>query len=587
MWRCITALLLALALPAAAWATDFSQALHQALAQAHQAPKALTQPDVDAPQAPKLLRLFMSDPPAAWRRVDDLRHWPNLRDQPGALYQQLTAPDPTESPPATTCAPPVPSTTVTVPSHIPEPLAHALRRALHGLALAEAWRACALAQWPAALPPATVLAQIMPAAATHADATTTPWPDIDHRALRTGMRLLLTTAEQLHTFVTQSPHIPPVYWRAETPLGTVLVDTTGRDTHHRLSRPHLVLDIGGNDQYDFNLPPEGVNPGVRLLLDHGGHDSYRSHAPGSDPSGAVLGYALLWDTEGDDDYHAGWLAQGAAVLGAAMHIDGAGHNRYHATGMAQGFALAGHALLLGSPGDDEYRALTLSQASAGPQGRALLLDPGGNDRYHLGNEVVVWPSSQLPDHNASMGQGAGFGASATSGGGLALLIDAHGDDSYHAQVFAQGAGLRQGLGALLDLGGHNRHRAAWYAMGAAAHHAVGVLWAAGAGDDRYEVSHVTAMGAGHDQAVGLLVDGGGHDRFVLGDLGLGAAHDGGHGVLVHLGGAASYRFTDGTCRGAGNAYTSAGATSTHGLGLLADAQSPRPCPSHPLQPASP
>ena len=25
---------------------------------------------------------------------------------------------------------------------------------------------------------------------------------------------------------------------------------------------------------------------------------------------AVLGYALLWDTEGDDSYQAGWLAQG-------------------------------------------------------------------------------------------------------------------------------------------------------------------------------------------------------------------------------------------------------------------------------------
>jgi hypothetical protein len=263
-------------------------------------------------------------------------------------------------------------------------------------------------------------------------------------------------------------------------------------------------------------------------------------------------------------------------LGAAAHIDDAGHNRYHATGMAQGFALAGDALLLGSPGDDDHQALTLSQASAGPHGRALLLEPGGNDRYHLGNEVLVWPSSQLPDHNASMGQGAGFGTS--TGGGLALLIDAAGDDSYRAHVFAQGAGLRQGLGTLIDLGGHNRHHAAWYAMGAAAHQAVGLLWAADAGDDRYEVSHVTAMGAGHDEGVGMLVDGGGSDRFVLGDLGLGAAHDGGHGVLVRMGGSASYRFTGAGCRGGGRAYTSAEAPSAEGVGVFADITAASPCP---------
>ena len=146
------------------------------------------------------------------------------------------------------------------------------------------------------------------------------------------------------------------------------------------------------------------------------------------------------------------------------------------------------------------------------------VQPGGDDRYHLGNEVLVWPSAQLPDRNASLGQGAGYGN--TAGSGLALLMDAAGDDRYRAQVFAQGAGLRHGLGALLDLGGHNRHQAAWYAMGAAAHQGVGLLWAAGAGGDSYEVSHVTAMGAGHDGAVGLLVDGGGSDRFVLDDLGL-------------------------------------------------------------------
>lgn len=573
--------LLLMGAPSAVLATDFSQTLHQALTQVQQAPGALAQAQADVSQAPALLRRFLTDPPAAWRRVDAMHHWPAARNQPGELYRLLTAESGAEAPSANRL-PPQTHAAVPVPSHVPEPWARELRRALHGLALAEAWRARALAKVPAELTPDAVLAQTIPAAARREalPAPSSPlntWADIDRHALRTGMRILLATAERLHAFATQTPDLPPVRWRTETPWGTVLVDTTGQDNHHHLTRPYLVLDVGGNDHYDFAPPADGMPPGIRLLLDHGGHDRYRSQAPGSGPSAAVMGYALLWDTEGDDDHQAGWLAQGAAILGVAMHIDDAGHNRYSATGMAQGFALAGDALLLGSPGDDDHRALTLAQASAGPQGNALLLDPGGHDRYHLGNAVLVWPSAQLPDHNASMGHGAGYGTPA--GGGLALLIDAAGDDSYRAQLFAQGAGLRQGLGALLDLGGHNRHHATWYAMGAAAHHGVGLLWAASAGDDSYEVSHVTAMGAGHDGALGMLVDGGGHDRFVLGDLGLGAAHDGGHGVLVRAGGRASYRFTGAACRGWGRAHASAEAQTAGGTGVFVDATAAYPCPA--------
>jgi hypothetical protein len=576
MGRVLVCWLLAMWSPTAALATDFSQSLHQALTQAQLPPQALAQPQVDASRAPELLQRFLTDPPAAWRSVDAMRDWPTARHQPGDLYRLLIAESGADAP-ATDLPPPQAHAAVPVPSDVPEPLAQELRRALHGLAVAEAWRGRALAALPAELTPQAVLAQTIPSAAGHeASPAPAPWPPIDRHALRTGMRVLLATAERLHAFVTQTPDPPPVLWRTETPWGTVLVDTTGHDNHHRLTRPYLVLDVGGNDHYTFDSPAAGTPPGIRLLLDHGGHDRYRSQAPGSGPSAAVMGYALLWDTEGDDDHQAGWLAQGAAVLGAAVHIDDAGHNRYRATGMAQGFALAGDALLLGSPGDDDHRALTLSHASAGPQGTALLLDPGGDDRYHLDNDVLVWPSSQLPDHNASMGQGAGYGTA--DGGGLALLIDAAGDDSYRAQLFAQGAGLRQGLGALLDLGGHNRHQAAWYAMGAAAHQGVGLLWAAGAGDDSYDVSHVTAMGAGHDGAVGLLVDGGGSDRFVLDDLGLGAAHDGGHGVLVRARGKASYRFTGTACRGWGKAYKSAEAASAGGVGVFVDIEATRSCP---------
>jgi hypothetical protein len=626
-WRCLLCLALvaagagASAQPATRPTTDPTNGLAATLTQALQEqgllPSDLTQPGADRRQGPGLFRRFMTAPKQAWVDVDALARLHEARAYPSevlrALRQQVgfaennlaeastvTATTPATAPPPT----PIPPGAIAVPPHIPQPLAGELQSALNALALAEAWRQHALRLLPADVSPSALLASALPSAALAgeiapagetSDHTSTPrhsssWqalaPLVDQHALHTGARIALAAAERLHAFVTQSRELPAVQWRLDTPLGTVLVDTTGAHNQHVVDQPLLLLDVGGNDRYELGGHLAAPRPGIRLLLDHGGHDHYQARAPGAGPSSALLGYGILWDTEGNDQHFGGWLAQGATLLGVALHIDDAGHNLLQATGLAQGFAMGGTALLLGSPGDDRYRAQTLAQGSAGPHGLALLLDPAGNDHYHLGNEVLVWPSSQLPDRNASLGQGAAFGLAGLSDppqatghdsnqttppsppplrGGVAVLLDAAGHDLYQAQVFAQGAGLRGGTGLLLDQAGHNHFQAAWYAMGAAAHQGVGLLWTSGGGDDRYEVSHVTAMGAGHDEAVGMLVDAGGHDRFVLQDLGLGAAHDGGHGVLVRGPGSGRYRFTGTACRGMGQTHGSVPTPPGHGV----------------------
>lgn len=562
------------------------QIMEGALAAAGWEAQALAQPAADHPKAPRLFRQFVTDPQQAWASVDSLRQaLPAHRDYPSELYTRLTAQGSTVASAATAASAAATHMPVAVHVDIPEPLAGELRHVLQALALAESMRQLAFATLPPQVSPSALVGSVIPTLSAHPEAAAASWstllPLVNAQALHSGMRIALTAAERLRDFV-QHHRLPPLVWRTETPWGTVLIDTMGSNNHHVIDHPYLVLDVGGNDHYELGAGAGTLRAGIKLLLDHGGNDNYRSTRPGSDPSGAVLGYAVLWDTQGDDTYLAGWLAQGAALLGAAAHIDDSGHNRYRATGLAQGFALGGQAMLLGSPGHDSYHAQTLAQASAGPGGVALLLEPEGNDHYRLGNEVLVWPSAQLPERNTSMGQGAGFGSRAPEGhvahmGGLALLLDAAGNDRYAAHVFAQGAGYL-GTGLLLDLAGNNFHKAAWYAMGAAAHQGVGVLWAAGAGDESYEASHVTAMGAGHDGAVGMLVDGGGRDRFVLGDLGLGAAHDGGHGVLVRTSGSASYRFTGAACRGWGKPYASADAQTARGVGVFVDATAAHPCP---------
>ena len=331
---------------------------------------------------------------------------------------------------------------------------------------------------------------------------------VDQAALARGMAVLLQAADHLQRTLALRAW-PALVWQHRTPWGLVRLDTTRQSGRHLVLDPLLWVSLGGDDHYRFR-PRSGRNP-VSVFMDLRGNDAYISEHEGADPSVGFLGLGLLWDGDGRNQYSGTWLAQGAALMGAGVLVDalraGAAGSQMEATGHAQGFALDGLALLMAGSGDDVMTALTHAQGSAGPLGAAWLINTAGNDRYVLGNARLVQASSQLPERNASMGQGAGRGwrgreDAPDTPGGVGLLVDLAGDDHYTAQVFAQGVGFQQGMGVLVDAGGNNHHTAAWYALGAAAHQAVGVFWASGAGADVYEVSHSSALGAATERSGG-------------------------------------------------------------------------------------
>lgn len=383
-------------------------------------------------------------------------------------------------------------------------------------------------------------------------------PLVEREALLAGMLDLVGAVERLQGFVKNTPALPSVAWSLQTPYGAIVVDTTGRDNRHRLQDALLVLDVGGNDEYEFLAPAD--TRAISVLLDHRGNDRYATTATGADPSGATLGYGILWDTEGDDRYEGTAQAQASALFGAALLVDGGGSNRFVASSRSQAHAIAGLAVLASAGGDDTFTAQTYSQATGGPGAVAVLVDTGGNDRYTLDNVPLVRPSPQLPDRNTSMGQGAGYGlrglfsdGRATSGG-IGLLLDLAGDDRYEAQVFAQGVGYHEGLGLLLDDGGNDRFEAAWYAMGAGVHNAAGVFLERGTGNDSYRSSHEVALGAANDLSVGVFVDEGGDDAYAVGQLSLGVAHANSTALFVDAAGNDRYTVASPTCRALGGAY---------------------------------
>lgn len=473
---------------------------------------------------------------------------------------------------------------------LPAPLRLELALLLDSVGRAERFRRRAFAALPPELTPELLMRQMVTGRIAEFE---TPdvreWVNrVEYAALAAGLQDLTAATQRMMGFLRTAPDLPALRWEADTALGRITVDTRNNDDHHALDDALLVIDLGGNDRYTGSASgPRRIS----LVLDLAGDDCHQGSA------GAVLGYAVVWDAAGNDRHGAcadaaaplPRLTQGAALFGAALLVDEAGNDEYRADGHAQAWAVAGLALLIDRSGDDRYHALGFAQGSAGPQGVALLIDSRGNDRYTLAAEPLVRPSSQLPQRNVSMGQGASMGLRAefTDGrslpGGFGALLDLDGDDRYTAQVFAQGAGYQHGIGLLIDGGGNDEYRAAWYGLAAAAHQGIGLFIDRGEGNDRYEVSHSTSLAAAHDRSIAIFIEEGGDDRYTLGRLGYGAAHDNGVALFAELDGNDDYRLGGGRCLAFGAAHLNHWGTSREALpniGLFMDLGGRDAYPAH-------
>jgi len=343
-------------------------------------------------------------------------------------------------------------------------------------------------------------------------------------------------------------------------LGKVIIGGPGDDTHAHPKPTSLgasvvlLLDTGGADTYQM---PAGANtPGESLVsvhIDLGGDDKYE--AVGGGQGSGQRGVGLLWDLGGGaDSYKVGDAGQGSGGQGVGVLFDDGGDDTYTGERGVQGAGIDGVGLLMDLGGNDKYETFTRSQGFGGPSGVGVLYDRAGDDKYRAdpgdpahGGELR-YPSPQLPRKgNASLSQGAAAGVRDDKtkqhrAGGVGLLRDLSGDDSYEAGVFAQGAGYWFAAGYLLDDAGKDQYDALWYGQGAAAHFALGLL-RDGGGGDRYNqrmkpVS--SSLGLGHDLAAGWHIDLGGDDQYTAPPLSLGQGSGQGAGILYNRGGQDTY-----------------------------------------------
>jgi hypothetical protein len=325
----------------------------------------------------------------------------------------------------------------------------------------------------------------------------------------------------------------------DTPAGRVLIGGTKDNTYTEDAA--LIIDLGGNDKYFNHAGGSTKRNPFSVVIDLSGNDVYSASDDFSQGAG-LLGGGFLIDLEGDDRYMAKNFSQGVGVLGVGILADLAGKDQYTAVAVAQGAASFGVGILAEGGGDDTYFGNYFVQGAGDTKGFGAIVEAAGNDNYFAGG---LYEDMRAPGKSyKSMSQGFGFGVRPEdsfvgASGGIGVIAEAEGNDTYVADYFAQGSSYWFSLGILDDRKGNDRYISGRYSQGAGIHSSAGIL-IDGEGDDVYLADFGVAQGCGHDFGIGFLLDNGGNDRYFSGALAQGVGNANGIGVLMDNGGDDEY-----------------------------------------------
>ncbi|MDI6839269.1 MAG: hypothetical protein QMD71_00170 [bacterium] len=301
--------------------------------------------------------------------------------------------------------------------------------------------------------------------------------------------------------------------------------------------PAVVIDLGGDDKY-YGKVGSGSS-GVSVCIDFSGNDLYLSSMDYNLGSG-FFGVGFLLDFEGNDIYSSGNFSHGSGLVGVGILWDTQGNDKYFSDTHSQGAGSFGVGVLKDLSGNDSYHGALYVQGFGGTFGFGALVDSAGNDVYYAGGKYKDW--LRYEDHFLSLSQGFGYGIRPYASGGIGILADFHGNDSYVSDIFGQGCSYWYALGGLIDYEGNDVYSSYQYAQGAGVHIGIGVLIDK-FGDDSYFAKGVS-QGCGHDYATGILIDGGGNDSYSAYDLSQGAGNANAVSILIDIDGNDNYLIRD-------------------------------------------
>ncbi len=318
--------------------------------------------------------------------------------------------------------------------------------------------------------------------------------------------------------------------RITTPLGLIVIGDTADDCYEGVM-PLLLIEPGGNDTYRF-----GDHVRLSIVIDLCGDDVYDA-AKSWFPGAGLLGLGFLIDIAGDDVYTGNKYCLGSGVLGAGVLADLQGNDTYTAGMFCQGAATFGIGLLFDKEGNDSYRSALYGQGMGYVGGIGLLADIEGDDNFISGN--LLRDEREKEGAFQTYSQGFGLGCRNFASGGVGVLYNKQGDDTYKGSYFCQGSSYWQALGLLIDGRGNDCYSARRYSQGAGIHFSVGMLVDEN-GNDEY-TSWGVSQGCGHDHSVGLLHDHSGDDLYKAEWLSQGGGSSTGIGLFIEDKGNDTYK----------------------------------------------
>lgn len=335
--------------------------------------------------------------------------------------------------------------------------------------------------------------------------------------------------------------------------GLCVVGGAGKNSYE-MSKLARVYDLGGDDHYTWSAAFEGDE---QLVIDLLGDDVYESKADFAGPGVGVFGLSVVDDRSGNDTYASTRrFSEGCGLFGIGLIVDRTGDDHYTNTsadsGFAQGVGYFGAGIVCDLAGNDRYVGEKLAQGVGGPRGFGLLVDAAGDDEYHANGPSFASVYGTAGAF-VGMSQGMGYGLRADAAGGVGALFDLAGDDQYDVGEFGQGCGYFFALGVLHDGAGNDVYTSQRYGQGTGAHQAAGIL-VDSAGNDHYSCKQVAFQGGAWDQTVAWLLDRSGDDVYTGFGLGQGAAAEQAIGVLVDCYGKDRYDSPQAQGEGGGNDY---------------------------------
>ena len=321
--------------------------------------------------------------------------------------------------------------------------------------------------------------------------------------------------------------------KISTGFGTIIISGTNDDVHRYAKTENIfvIIDLGGDDRY-LDAPAS--------IIDFSGQDSYETSAAWT-TAASIMDLQFIIDVGGDDRYVGLEGSYAATLFGISFLWDLEGNDVYRCIKYCFGAGFGGVAVMIDEKGNDRFESLLLSQGLGIAGGYGVLADLNGDDDYYSKGLL----RSDYDDAGQFQGwsQGIGVGLRGLASGGLGLIYDRQGKDSFDSGDFSQGGGYYFGWGLFINSGTEDdNYYGSHYSQGFTAHYAIGTFLEEG-GNDNYFSKHDVGQGMSWDLGITLFEDFAGNDNYKTCEYCLGAASHSGFTFFIDDDGVDSYKGT--------------------------------------------